>query len=77
MPVAPVEGPMRSQPRAAPSDMLVLGMQLGLLHAVLRPLASLLLVSRVTLRMMSPSSDSNVWQHLLQLLPQFCSPFGQ
>ena len=62
---------MRSQPRAAPSDNGILGMRSGLPYVALRPQASFLLVSRVTLRMMSSSSDCNVLQPLFQLLLQF------
>ena len=62
---------MRSQALPAPSDHSLLGMRSGLPHATLWPLASFRLVSRVTLRMMSSSSDSNVLQPLFQLLLQF------
>ena len=71
MPAALAAVPMRSQALPAPSDHRFLGMRSGLPHVTLWPLASLLLVSRVTVRMMSRRSDSIVLQPLFQLLLQF------
>ena len=60
MHAALAEDPMLSQPRAAPSDKRILGIRCGRPYVSLRPRARFPLVSRVTVRMMSISSDSSV-----------------